>query len=184
MSKLNGNQMLNYVVYGAMLLLSLSFVVGSFVYESRMRLVPLVIGIPTVLLLIYITLLEIKPELFAFGRKPTAENAGPPPPAMASGINAGQWQRVVTIYGWLVGFFVGVLVFGYYIATPIFLVTFFVKESGLALMRAVLVTIGVSIILLLVFYLLLDIPLWPGVLPRIIPHIIGGGSLPPLYRGL
>jgi hypothetical protein len=183
MSKLNGNQVLSFVVYAAMLLLSLSFVVGAFVYPGRLRLVPLVIGIPTVLLLVYITLLEIKPEVFTIGRR-KPEDGGPPPMATASGINAGQWQRVVTIYGWLVGFFVGVLVFGYYIATPVFLVAFFIKESGLKPMRAVLVTVGVSVLFLLMFYVLLDIPLWPGILPRIIPHIIGGGSLPPLYRGL
>lgn len=183
MSKFNGNQVLSFVVYAVMLTLALTFVFGSLVYPGRLRLVPLVIGIPTVLLLVYIILMDINPKLFSLARNKGEDGTEAGAPSEPS-VNSGQWQRVITIYGWIVGFFIGVFIFGFYIATPLFLVSFLIKESQTKPMRALWVTAGVSILFLLVFYVLLDIPLWPGILPMIIPHMVGGGSIPPLYRGL
>jgi hypothetical protein len=187
MTNLSRDQLLNIVVTGLMLFLAASFVIGAFTYAPRMRIVPLVIGIPTIAMLVFILALELRPDLFKPRKLREAEEA-PKPEAprqvSASGIDAGRWQRVVTIYGWIVGFFAATLVLGHYLAIPLFLLAFFIKETKVDPVRAIAVSAAVTVVLIVVFDLLLDIPLWPGVLPRIIPHYIGGGSMPPLYRGL
>ncbi|MDA1036539.1 MAG: tripartite tricarboxylate transporter TctB family protein [Chloroflexi bacterium] len=184
MIELNRDRVLNLVVYAVLLLLVSSIVIGSNIYEGRQRLVPLVIGIPTMLLLIGIIVVELWPRLAQFNKAKGGGEDEPVPMATASGINAGSWQRVVTIFSWLIGFYVFTLIFGYYLSVPIFLAAFFNKEGEIALLRSIVIAIGVSVVLFLLFNLLLDIPLWPGVLPKIIPSILGGGSIPPLYRGL
>lgn len=187
MTNLSRDQLLNVVVTGLMLFLAVSFVIGAFTYMPRMRIVPLVIGVPTVALLVFIILQELKPRLFSMDRSAN-EGADPEPEAprrvTSSSIDAGQWQRVVTIYGWIAGFFVATFVLGHYLAIPLFLLAFFVKETGIAPLRALGIAVAVFLVLMLVFEVLLGIPLWPGILPRIVPHYIGGGSIPPLYRGL
>jgi hypothetical protein len=184
MIHLNRDRVLNLIVYAVLLVLVSSIVMGSHVYDGRQRLVPLVIGIPTMLLLIGITVVELWPGLAQFNRAKGGGEEEPVPAATAPGINAGRWQRVVTIFGWLIGFYIFTLIFGYYLSVPIFLAAFFNREADVALPKSILIAIGVSVVFFLLFNLLLDIPLWPGILPRIIPSILGGGSIPPLYRGL
>lgn len=184
MIEMNRDRILNLVVYAVLLLLVSSIVIGSNVYEGRQRLVPLVIGIPTMLLLIGIIVVELWPRLAPFNKAKGGGEDEPVPAATASGINAGRWQRVVTIFAWLIGFYVGTLIFGYYVSVPLFLAAFFHEEALVSLPKSIGLAIGVSTFLFLLFNLFLDIPLWPGILPRIIPSILGGGSIPPLYRGL
>ena len=53
-------------------------------------------------------------------------------------------------------------------------------RSKLKLYRASSVMLVALIPCFIVFRLILDIPLWPGLLPKFIPGIVGGGSIPPL----
>ena len=184
MMHLNRDRALNLIVYAVLMVFVSSIVIGSHVYEGRQRMVPLVIGIPTMLLLVGITVVELWPGLAQFNKAKGGGEDEPVPVATASGINAGRWQRVVTIFAWLIGFFVLILIFGYYLSVPLFLAAFFNREAEVALRKSILIAIGVSVGLFLLFNLLLDIPLWPGILPMVIPSILGGGSIPPLYRGL
>ncbi|MEK9660063.1 MAG: tripartite tricarboxylate transporter TctB family protein [Chloroflexota bacterium] len=191
--RMNRDRVLNLVVYAALLVLTLSFVIGARAYEGRMTLVPRVIGIPTALLLAFIIVAELSPRLrgLTHGRGGAADDEAPSPEESAqrqresgAGVDAGSWQRVLTVYGWLVGFFLLTLVVGFYVAVPIFLFAFLVRESQVAPVRAAVVTVVVLLLFLLIFDLVLDLALWRGLLPRILPGYIGGGSLPPLYRGL
>ena len=128
-------------------------------------------------------LASLSPALLAYLR-PIGVSEDDAPEAQSedstNNVNAGTWRRVAIVYGWLMAYYVMTFVLGYYVATPIFLVAFLTKESGLTWMKS----LGVMTVSLLPFYvvfrLILDIPLWPGMLPRILPGILGGGSIPQL----
>jgi hypothetical protein len=107
MMHLNRDRALNLIVYAALMLFVASIVIGSHVYEGRQRMVPLVIGIPTMLLLVGITIAELWPGLTKFNKPKGGGEDEPMPVATTSGINAGRWQRVVIIFAWLIGFFPG-----------------------------------------------------------------------------
>ena len=95
-------------------------------------------------------------------------------------MEAGSWRRVGIVYGWLVLYFAMTFVFGFYIAIPVFMVLFLTIESRLIPVYAVGVTVAAGLPLYIIFRLVLDIPLWAGILPRILPGIIGGGTVPQL----
>ena len=100
-------------------------------------------------------------------------------PARA-GMEAGSWWRVGIVYGWLVLYFGMTFVLGFYVAIPIFMALFLRLESRLIPIYAVGVTVAAGLPLYIIFRVVLDIPLWPGILPRILPGVIGGGTVPQL----
>ena len=174
---------INLLVCSFLMTITLALVLGSLVYDGKQRLVALVIGLPTIGMLAFLMLASLTPAMLAYLRPigvseddaPEAESGGSP-----NNLNTGTWRRVGIVYGWLIGYYVLTFIFGYYVATPVFLVAFLTKESGLTWMKS----LGVMVVSLVPFYvvfrLILDIPLWPGVLPRILPGILGGGSIPQL----
>lgn len=174
---------INLLVCSFLMTITLTLVLGSLVYDGKQRLVALVIGLPTIGMLAFLMLASLTPAMLAYLRPigvseddaPEAESGGSP-----NNLNTGTWRRVGIVYGWLIGYYALTFVFGYYVATPVFLAAFLTRESGLTWMNS----LGVMVVSLLPFYvvfrLILDIPLWPGVLPRILPGILGGGSIPQL----
>ncbi len=176
----------NLGVYAFLLAIALSIVLGATAYEGKQQLTAFVIGIPTIGLLVFLTLAEVTPSLVkltgAFGvsedDKPDvsegAESGG------GATMEAGSWRRVAIVYGWLVSYFAMTFVFGFYLSIPVFMALFLTFESRLRPLYAVGVTAATGIPLYAIFRILLDIPLWPGILPRIIPQIIGGGIVPQL----
>lgn len=180
--RLNGVTLL---VEGFLMTIALSIVLGAFAYEGKQQLVAWVIGIPTITLLVVLIIAETVPSLLRYTRalgvsEDDAPDAGDSdgPPAM----EAGTWRRVGIVYGWLAIYFVAIFAFGFYIATPVFLVAFLTWESKLTLYYASGVMAVALVPLYIIFRLILDIPLWPGVFPtmKVIPGIIGGGSIPQL----
>jgi hypothetical protein len=174
---------INLLVCSFLMTITLALVLGSLVYDGKQRLVALVIGFPTIGMLAFLMLASLIPPLLAYLRPlglseddaPEAESEGP-----ANNLNTGTWRRVAIVYGWLIGYYVLTFVLGYYVATPVFLVAFLTRESGLTLMRSLGVMVASLVPFYVIFRLILDIPLWPGVLPRILPGILGGGSIPQL----
>jgi hypothetical protein len=180
MSRLTGDRILNLTVYAVMLLIAAIFVVGAFQYTGRQRLVPWVIGVPTIVILIFIIIAELSPRLtFLTGAKGEAPDDAPK--TDGTQVDAGSWQRVLIVYGWLLFFLVSVFILGFYISIPCFLFLFLRYESKVSPAVATVSTIAVLIPLWLIFRTLLDIPLWPGAIPMIMPGIFGGGSIPPLF---
>ena len=144
------------------------------------------IGIPTITLLVFLVLAEVTPRLVkltgAFGvseddaPQAAEDDAGASP----GGMEAGSWRRVGIVYGWLVLYFGMTFVLGFYVAIPIFMALFLRLESRLIPIYAVGVTVAAGLPLYIIFRVVLDIPLGPGILPRILPGVIGGGTVPQL----
>ena len=175
---------LTLFVEAFLLTIALSITLGSLQYAGNQRIVALVIGAPTIGLLALLMIAEATPRLAratrAFGTDADAapdEQSGAP---SAGGMNAGTWRRVGTVYAWLLFYFAAMFVAGYYVATPLFMLLFFIRESGLSASRAAGVTALTSVVFYLLFETLLNIPLWTGALPLIAPDLLGGGRIPPL----
>lgn len=198
---MSGASKLTLFVEAFLMTIALSITLGSLQYAGNQRTVALVIGVPTIGLLALLMIAEATPRLSratrAFGVDSDAapgdaegaaeSRTGQADAGAASGAtpqagqaDAGAWRRVWTVYAWLLFYFAAMFVAGYYVATPLFLALFFVRESGLTLPRAAGVTLLTSAAFYLLFEMLLNIPLWTGALPLIVPDLLGGGRIPPL----
>ena len=181
MTRING---FNLGVYAFLLTIALSIVLGATAYAGKQQLTAFVIGVPTITLLVFLVLAEVTPRLVkltgAFGvseddaPQAAEDDAGASP----GGMETGSWRRIGIVYGWLLLYFAMTLVFGFYIAIPVFMVLFLTIESRLIPVFAVGVMVAAGLPLYIIFRLVLDIPPWPGILPRIIPGVIGGGIVP------
>ena len=180
----------NLGVYAFLLAIALSIVLGATAYEGKQQLTAFVIGVPTIVLLVFLVLAEATPSLVrltgAFGvseddKPDVAEGSeGGGGSGSAGGMEAGSWRRIGIVYGWLLFYFALTFVLGFFLAIPIFMTLFLRYESRLSFPQALGVMVAAGIPLYVVFRPLLDIPLWAGILPRIVPGVIGGGIVPQL----
>ncbi len=175
----------NLGVYAFLLTIALSIVLGAAAYEGKQQLTAYVIGLPTIVLLVFLVLAEATPSLVKLTRSFGVSEDDKPDVSEgtesgAGQMEAGSWRRVGIVYGWLVLYFGMTFVVGFYVAIPVFMTLFLTFESRLKPLYAVGVTVAAGLPLYVVFRIVLDIPLWPGMLPRIIPSILGGGIVPQL----
>lgn len=178
---MSGASKLTLFVEAFLMTTALSITLGSLQYAGNQRIAALVIGVPTIALLALLMIAEATPRLSRVTRAFGADaDAAPGEETQTGQANAGAWRRVGTVYAWLLFYFAAMFVAGYYVATPLFMALFFVRESGLSLSRAAGVTLLTSAAFYLLFEMLLNIPLWTGALPLIVPDLLGGGRIPPL----
>ena len=176
----------NLVVYAFLLAIALSIVIGATAYAGKQRLTAFVIGVPTIGLLMFLVLAELTPRFVRLTRAFGASDDDAPESAegdaggSGGGMEAGSNKRVAIVYGWLALYFGVTFALGFYAAIPIFMTAFLIFESRLKPAYAVAVTIAAGALLYLVFETLLEIPLWAGALPRVVPGVFGGGVVPQL----
>jgi hypothetical protein len=77
-------------------------------------------------------------------------------------------KRELRMWGYFVAFIAGLLGFGYYVSIPVMLVTFLRREAEASWRTALLLGIGATIVLYLMFGLALQIQLYPGYLSTVI----------------
>jgi putative tricarboxylic transport membrane protein len=170
----------------AFFLLVLAMVAVAFTYEANVRLIPLMVGIPTLLLLLVNLCAECFPETLRAlevgiedlwgGSLP--ETSGEQPAEDVS--ESIRWIRAVAIIGWITVFFVLALLAGFLISIPLFLFAFLLIEGKIRWPLSLGVAGAVWIVVYLVFERAFMLDLWPGAITEIIPGVIGGGILPPL----
>ena len=78
-----------------------------------------------------------------------------------------------------IGFWTLIFLFGLYLVPPLFIVQFLVVEAGMRWRHAVLSTL-IACAFLFAGLHLLKIDLWVGVVPEIVPGIVGGAVMPSL----
>jgi hypothetical protein len=72
-----------------------------------------------------------------------------------------------------------ILLLGFFVATPLWLTSFFIWESGLSPVKSLL-SAAVSSYVVIRSVEAFGIVIWPGAIPKIIDGILGGGIIPPL----
>jgi len=153
-----------------LLALVLFFVVKAFGYNARARLVPLLIGIPTLLLL-----------LFQIGLDHVPAMKGLAPATMKPGLSKSEAKaktteahfmpegelvrREMMALAWVIGLGLGLTLFGYFVVLPAFLVVMLRFVSGLS-WTSTFVSTGVSMLILyFAFVWFLRVELYPGIIP-------------------
>ncbi|MBN2062339.1 MAG: tripartite tricarboxylate transporter permease [Deltaproteobacteria bacterium] len=89
-------------------------------------------------------------------------------------------HKIIIILVWVYLFIGALFVFGSVMADALFVFFFLWRLDKLNLRMAACFSIAVTVMIYLLFVVLFKLELWPGIVPTIIPGIIGGGSLSPL----
>jgi hypothetical protein len=167
--------------------LILVMVSSAVTFSPKARQFPLLIGIPTLIMLAFVIVIELFPQLKMIKLLEVGLETlwAPGSRDKTSGLPAASeveddLRRVWVIVGWLTLLVGLVYVVGFLVAIPIFVLAFFMVTVRLNWLRAVLFTALFWVLLYLVFHTALQVELWPGVIPEIIPGILGGGIEPPL----
>lgn len=119
-------------------------------------------------------------ELWQGGEANKAGPGGGPDTASSNKAKSAlPWPSVLRVLAYIVGFWVLIFVFGLYLVPPLFIVLFLVVEAGVRLRHAVLAAL-IACVLLYAGLHLLQIDLWVGLVPEIVPGIVGGAVMPNL----
>ncbi len=171
------------LVFGVLAMIS-----SSFTFTERARLLPLMIGVPTAVLLVLSLVRELKPDLVLrfqtwmdiFCRESTDKKA-------PSGFSSIVEQEVPPLRSFFTGaawfclLLVLILFVGFLAATLIFIPTFLLVFARYRWWRVALYTAILFLVEWYGFEVLLGLKLWHGFMPEIVPGFIGGGVLPRLF---
>jgi hypothetical protein len=89
------------------------------------------------------------------------------------------WPSVLRVMGYAVGYLLAVYVLGFFLVTPLFLALYLILDAEARPVTAIAVSAGLSF-LMIGALLNLNVDLWSGVAPEIVPDYIGG-AIPPLF---
>ncbi|PKN61525.1 MAG: hypothetical protein CVU57_28975 [Deltaproteobacteria bacterium HGW-Deltaproteobacteria-15] len=145
-------------------------------YPFNVKIAPYAVGIPTLILLVILLLGELHPEW----RIAAGGNREGPESKAEENSDFTSWAPVLNLFGWVFGFYAAVFLFGFMVATPIFLAAFLRRKAGVGLIGAV--SSGILCTLLATWFVqgVFKIPLWLGAIPGVVPGILGGSIVPPL----
>lgn len=81
--------------------------------------------------------------------------------------------------GYALGFLALVFIFGFYLIPPIFIATYLILDARVPPLWAVVAGVGATV-LLIGGMQAVNVDVWVGVIPEIIPGYLGGSLLPPI----
>jgi hypothetical protein len=129
-----------------MLVIFVGLVVTAGGYPAGARLMPLIVGIPAIGLCLLQVMLDVRrradPGIVAAASP--EQSVFNPEEAMAPGVRA---QREFVLWGYFLAFIGGILLFGFWVAIPVFLVTFLRHQARASWRMALLLTICATTIL-------------------------------------
>lgn len=156
-----------------------------------LRQMPTLLGSAVLVLFVLLLVGEAYPPAIAWMDAPLenlwqdgeAKKGGPgevPDTALESGAaNVVPWPSVLRVLAYIVGFWALVFLLGLYLVPPFFIIFFLVAEANVRLRPAVMSAL-VACAFLFTGLHLLEIELWVGVAPQILPGIVGGAVMPTL----
>ncbi len=134
-------------ISGLVLVIFASAVAVSFTYVPEMRLAPLAIGIPGLLL----SIIQFINELRTKGAKRVSRE---------------EFYKEVRMFAWFVGFVLGLIFFGFLYAGPLLVAAYLYFAGREKLYVAALAAVGCWLILYLGFDWGLGLPTWEGLVPE------------------
>ena len=144
----------------------LTFMLFCFRYERAMRMIPLFVGIPTLLFLVLSTIQEC-----FITRNKMEEGASK---------DTTELRPVLRLIGWIIVFSVAIFFCGFYLSMILFTFLFLLIEANLKWNKSIMMTIIVSVSIYVLFHISLKVVLWPGIIPEIVGDLLGGGISAPL----
>lgn len=151
-------------------------------FPPLLRYTPFITGGLTLLFLCVLLAGRINPRILSWteaalqdmwgggadGRKMESESEPPSP-----------WPVVLRVLGYAVGYLLGVYFLGFFLVTPVFIALYLIADAKVRPVAA-LSTAAVLSGLLIAALVHLNVDLWIGVAPEIIPDYIGGAVPPQL----
>lgn len=126
-------------------------------YTFEVRLFPWVIGLPTTIMLI---LLTIK-ELYRFMQKSSEEAPDMP--------KQGNYRAYALITAWMVGFPIMIYALGFFAGIPLF-VFLYLKTHGISWLKSLILSAGLIIAIYAMFSLGMEMRLYPGLISSLMPE--------------
>lgn len=163
----------------AVMLLIFSTMVGiATLYPVDARFMPFVVGIPGIgLCLLQLVLDGVRVYDGHVSRHfQTAPKAGKPAetgPAELPEFGRHTAKRELKMWAYVVAFVGGVLALGFYVSVPVMLIAFLRREAAASWRTTLLLGVGATVVLYLMFAALLQIRLHPGFLTPLILRGVG-----------
>lgn len=145
-------------------------------YPEGAAFMPYVVGIPGIgLCLLQLALDYKKAAGLATYRFRSAPKAGKPGDLVEEEPEFGPKtvKRELLLWGYFLAFVAGVLLFGFYVAVPVMLITFLRREAQASTGFALLLGGGATLVLFLMFNVLLHIRLHPGFITPAVLRALG-----------
>jgi uncharacterized membrane protein YfcA len=148
----------------------------------EVRIVPTLVGTATMVILVVLLIGAFRPEILSWTESTMEDLWGggqrkQRPPDTAE--EQPPWSAVLLMMGYAIGFLVAMGLFGYVVVPPFFIVLFLVREARVGVLRAIVVAL-VTTAGVYGGMRFLQVDIWAGAIPEIIPGILGGAVLPPL----
>ncbi len=87
------------------------------------------------------------------------------------------WPSVLRVMAYAVGYLLGVYFLGFFLMTPIFTALYLILDARVRPVTAICISMALSALLILAL-VELNVDLWIGVAPEILPDYIGGAIIP------
>lgn len=161
--------LLMLVIFTTMVAMATDFPEGA-------ALMPFVVGIPGIGLCLLQLALDYKRAAgLSTYRFRTAPKAGKPEDMAVEEPEFGPRtvKRELVIWGYFLSFIAGILVFGFYAAVPVMLTTFLRREAQTSMRLALLMGVGTTMVMYLMFGMLLHIRLHLGFVTPAILKAVG-----------
>lgn len=148
------------IVMGGVMLAVLAAMTGiALTFPEGARFQPLVIGLPAVALCILQLVLDLR------ARERSAPDAG----VLAEETREVPARREMIAWSYFLGIVAGILLLGFWVAIPIFLLAFLRAEAHAAWSRALGLTLAATAVLYGLFGVVLRVPLHGGFLWQMLP---------------
>jgi len=89
------------------------------------------------------------------------------------------WPGVARSMGYALGFLALAFVFGFYLVPPLFIATYLILDARVPPLWAVVTGVAATV-LLIGGMQAVNVDVWVGVIPEIIPDYLGGSIMPPI----
>ena len=170
-----------FVFSVGLLLFFLYILVTSFQYHAEVRLFPLLVSVLGLTLSLFILVGEFFPKMLQMLEVSLEAMWGKRIPRMAeTESTVERWGAALKVLGWMSFFFISIYLFGLVTSFPVFLFFFLLTQAKLGWIKALIISIVSGGIFYAVLTLGFEAFVWRGVIPELIPGILGGDTAPPL----
>ena len=156
------------VITIALIFFAVIIVFDSFSYIPAQQMIPLIVAVFT-LICLFATL-----GVDLFSKRSLGDSIS------NKNLEDQPWPAVLQLMGWIVLYLIFIFILGFLLANLIFVFAYLLKRAKLDWSKAMIFSAIVTAAMYGFFNLALKVDLWPGVVPELIPKVLGGGNLPPL----
>jgi hypothetical protein len=153
---------------------------ATFAFPPLLRYTPFISGGLTAFFLAILIAGRIRPRILEWTETALQDmwggGAGQQQPGSDADAPA-PWPAVIRVMAYAFGYLIGVYFLGFFLVTPIFIALFLILDAKARPLIAIALAIGLCATLLILLRNL-NVDLWTGVAPEIIPDLIGGAIVP------